>query len=122
MQVPYDTRSRAPHRAEPLTLSGTVAGDGTLTLTAPQVPDGWRWLLNYLTVTTSGTAEPTVDVYVSTSDLRNLLDGTAEGLSAVAPYVPPRVITTGEQLVFVWQGATAGATGSVRIEYDVEPA
>jgi hypothetical protein len=122
VDLPYDSRGAQPQRAEPVVVSGTIAGDGTLTLTLPPVPEGRRWKVNYITVTTGGTQEPTVDVYVDSADLRNLLDGTDTGLSAVAVYNPPRIITQGEQLVLRWVGAQAGAQAGARIEYDIEPA
>lgn len=121
MRLPTDTRAGTGYTAAPVTLRGTASGAGGLTLTTSPVPQGYRWLINYVTITADGAAVPTVNLYVDEAALPNLLDGTTDNV-AVAPYNPARVLDQGQRLLVVWTGATVGAHCSVRIEYDVEPA
>lgn len=120
MLLPEDDRAADGYAAAPISLRGTADGVGQCVLTAPQVPQAQRWLVNYVTVTTTGNAAPTVNVFVDTAEPANLFDGTADGRAAIAPYVPPRVLEQGQTLLIVWVGATPGAACSARLEYDVE--
>jgi hypothetical protein len=122
MQLPVDTRGDDGYSAAPISKRGSANGAGALTLTVGPVPEGWRWLINYVTVTTGGNTAPTVDLFIDSTDLPNLFDGTDDGRSAIAPYVPPRQLEQGQTLLAVWAGADAGAQCSMRVEYDVERA
>ena len=122
MRLPYDTRgaSADPVRAQPITLRGTADAGGACTLRTNPVDQGRQWLVNYLTVTSSGANVPTCDLYVDDETLlANLLDGTSDS-AGVASYNPPRVIGQGETIVAVWTGADPGASCALRIEYDVQ--
>jgi hypothetical protein len=122
MQLPYDARAVEGDAvpAQPISLRGKADGAGSCTLTSSPVPEGRRWLVYYVTVTTSGSSTPNFDLFVDSAQLPNLLDGTADGSGAVADYQRPRVLTQGQVLVGVWTGATSGDVCSLRVEYDVQ--
>lgn len=119
MRPPRDPRGiDTPLDAQPLTLRGSIPAGGTLTLTTRPVPVGQTWAVNYLTVTASG---PNVAFswYVDDPSLpANLIDGTTDASSAVAPYNPPRRVTQGQPIVGVFEGP-AGTDCTMRVEYDI---
>lgn len=125
MRLPVDTRAEAddgPAAAEPISSQVVVDGNGLATHTLRAVPQGYRWLIDYITVTvvSSATASPQAVVYVDSVDARNVLDGTSDATGAVAAYAPPRAISQGSQLVVIFSGAAPGAVTTVRVEYRQE--
>jgi hypothetical protein len=119
--IPPETNAGDTQQAVPVTARTNANGAGAATLTVGPVPLGNQWLINYVTVTVAGATTAAFSLYVNEALPANILDGTSDAISAVAPYNPPRVLDQGQQLVGVFAGAPAGANCSMRVEYDVRP-
>lgn len=117
LQLPRDTHSDGgqPFPADPVTLRGAAGADGSCTITSNAVAAVEQWLIDYLTTTVSSAASLTV--YLGDPADGVVFDGTTAAQSAVAAYVPARIVPQGQHLTAVWTGATPGAACRLRIEY-----
>lgn len=110
-----------PTYREPITVAATATAAGVATATLPPVPFGFRWLIDYLVITSDSAVTSACSVYDSTISNAQLLDGTANlGNSGVAAYLPARALGSSRQLIVQWTGAP-GAKCTVRLEYRQQP-
>ncbi len=103
-----DTQSA---RSEPAPGSGIVDA-----LIGP-VPTDQVWLVERIAVTSDSGAPTIASVYTGAVDSANLVDRTASGNADIADEVQPIFVAGGQLLIVRWVGMTAGARGTVRLQY-----
>lgn len=99
--------------------SAPASAAGVATVTFDPVPDGCLWLVERITVVCSSSAATKCMVYAGDPALSTFVDGTASGNFDTADEASPVLVDSNVSLTVQWTGATAGAVGTVRIQYQL---
>ena len=101
-------------------VTTTPAGaDGTMTATFPYVPAGYIWLVQRITVLCTSSTSTRAMVYAGSPAAQNFLDGTDRGNIDTADESSPILLESSLSLIVVWTGASVGAVGTARIQYQL---
>lgn len=93
--------------------------DGIMLATFDPVPPGNFWLLERITVSTTSTTGTRALVYAGAPSAGNFVDGTERGDLDTADEASPILIESSLSLLVIWTGASPGAVGTVRIQYQL---
>lgn len=108
--------SAAPAQVRPFIAVGigvVVAGKVRAAFGPPRAGVAWSVTRCVVQNNISGRAF----AYVGEERPENVIDGTNSGTFDVKDQGQPWYVPEGQALLIVWQGATAGATATARIEY-----
>ena len=94
-------------------------GTGVMLVTFDPVPAGLLWLVQRVTVTTTSTTQTQAGVYAGDPTPANLVDGTNSGNLDVADQASPILVDSSVSLNVQWTGASAGAVGTVTVQYQL---
>lgn len=100
-------------------LSSDPAAGGLATVEFDQVPDSELWMLERASVFCDSETPTTFAFYLDQVDPARVLDYTNSGNSDVADESQPIQIPAGSILIGQWAGASAGAVGTVRVQYTI---
>lgn len=101
-------------------LTTAPAGaSGTIGVTFDPVPPGYFWLLQRFTVLCTSSTKTRAMVYAGDPAAQNLLDGTEVGNLDIADEQSPILLDSNTALTVQWTGASAGAVGTVRVQYQL---
>jgi hypothetical protein len=92
---------------------------GVMTATFDPVPPGLFWLIERITVSTTSATPTTVMVYAGDPSPYTYVDGSAAGNLDVADESSPILVNSATSLTAVWAGASVGAVGTIRIQYQL---
>lgn len=99
------------------TAPGTASG--ILTATFDPVPPGLFWLIGRMTIVTTSITPTACAVYDGASTPQNLVDGSSSGNLDTADENSPILVESNNTLTVVWTGASVGAVGTVRVQYQL---
>jgi hypothetical protein len=99
--------------------SAAAGAAGICQLEFGPVPEDQLWLLERITVSCSSAAATECTLYVDRNDPSRMLDYTPAGNSDVADESAPIQLPTGTTLLVVWDGASVGAIGTARVQFQV---
>jgi hypothetical protein len=99
--------------------SSAPAAGGSCSLTLEPVDAGYLWLVQRITVLCTSTTPTTAYVYEGDPAPGNFRDGTSRGNLDVADEASPILVDSTRYLTVVWQGASAGAVGTVTVQYQL---
>jgi hypothetical protein len=106
------------YRSEYLTTL-PAGNDGILTIDFEPVPPGLLWLLQRTAVSTTSTTPTRALLYAGAAVPQNFLDGTERGNLDVADNASPVLVESSTSLTVQWTGASPGAIGTIRIQYQL---
>lgn len=103
------------------TASGTaVAGaDGSILVEFDPVDSGCLWLVERITVLCDSSTPTQAAAYAGSPAARNFVDGTAHGNFDTADEASPILVDSNVVFTLQWTGASAGARGTARIQYQL---
>lgn len=96
-----------------------AGADGQLVTVFDAPPPGLLWLIGRMTIFTTSATGTTCGIYAGSPTPTNLVDGSNSGNLDVADESSPILLDSGAQLTVVWDGASAGAVGTCRIQYQL---
>lgn len=108
----------------PYSARGTVAADGTLSLTLGPTRGGERWKVLNMTVQNTSSAplvttqNLTAKVYRSAVVPSALIDGTLTGTFDTSPLNPVVELGSGENLVCKWENAQVGSFSTFTMDVE----
>jgi len=105
------------YRSESITTD--PASLGVMTATFDPVPPGFLWLIARATVSTTSTAPTRTMLYAGAPSPMNFVDGTNSGNLDIADENAAILLDSNISLTAIWTGASAGAVGTVRIQYQL---
>ena len=103
----------------PYLTSGPADAAGLMSVTFEPVPPGYLWLIQRATVSTTSTAATRAMMYAGAPSPQNFVDGTNSGNLDISDENAPIMLDSSTQLLIQWTGATPGATGTARIQYQL---
>lgn len=102
----------------PLTGTSQPATAGVCVVAFQVDPvSGVVYLIDRITVSCTSTTATSAKIYVGDIAATNIVDATYEGNLDVADEVQPITVVGADAIRVVWEGASAGAVGAVRIQY-----
>lgn len=119
VQTPSSSRWQVQDYDQASGTSAPADATGRAEVDFAQVPDGELWMLERVVVSTTSAAASTVKLYNSTEAPRALREFTPNGNADVADMASPMHLRSGEQLLAIWSGMTAGAIATCNIQYTV---
>jgi hypothetical protein len=100
-------------------VSATADATGTITAAFPTVDDGYLWLVERITVLCTSATPTQAVAYAGEPIAQNMVDGTSRGNLDTADQSSPVLIDSSIALTIQWTGASAGAIGVARIQYQL---
>ena len=97
-----------------------VDAAGLATVTFDSVPDGHRWQVDRIVVSTTSGTLTSFWLYLDTVDPRNLVDGTNAGDFDVNDADAPIEVPAGSVLLGQWRAGVPGASATCRVHYALE--
>jgi hypothetical protein len=104
------------------TAAGTTApadASGVITYEFPPVDAGYLWLVERITVMCPSTTPTQAIVYAGGVSPTNFVDGTDRGNLDTADESSPILVDSSVVLTCQWTGASLGARGTVRVQYQL---
>lgn len=83
------------------------------------VPQDELWLVDRMVVSTDSTTATTASLYVDAIDPARMIDGSQSGNFDVADLAAAIQLAGGTILLCEWTRATAGARGTLRLQYQL---
>lgn len=98
--------------------TGPAVG-GTMQAGGPNVEPGFLWVVQRATCSSTSTATTQLRLYDSSVSAGNYLTGTDSGNTDEADYSQGLMLGANRQLLAVWNGASDGAVGTLRLQVAV---
>lgn len=119
VQTPSSSRWQVQDYDTASSTSAPASAAGRAEVTFTQVPDGELWMIERIVVITTSAAATTAEIYNTSERDDRLREFTPNGNADVADMASPMQLRSGEQLLVVWSGATAGAIATCNLQYTV---
>lgn len=103
-------------QTRPLTAT-EEAGEATITLGAP--PQGYAFEVEIIDIWSDSTQATTASVYLGSAAPQNEVDYSSNAGHDIAYETPAIYVPSGQQLLIVWSGLSAGANCTARIQYSL---
>ena len=100
-------------------ISDPADVDGLISVEFDPVAPGLIWLIQRITIMCTSTTSTRAMVYAGDPTPTNLVDGTDRGNLDVADELSPILLESCTPLTVQWTGASAGAQGVVRVQYQI---
>jgi hypothetical protein len=100
-------------------LDSIAGADGVILVEFPPVDAGTLWLVERITVMCDSSTPTQAVAYAGSPAARNFVDGTSRGNFDTADQASPILIDSNVVLTLQWTGASAGARGTARVQYQL---
>jgi len=100
-------------------LTKPAGANGLMSTIFDPVPPGCFWLVERITVSTTSSTTTRAMVYAGDPGAGNFVDGTEHGNLDTADESAPILLESSLSLNVLWTGASVGAQGTVRIQYQL---